>query len=158
MAKYDAVRIKGKMYLTLSNDHSVGAGSRNEISDVMLIQAMLRYIVPYQLMIAEPAPSYPAVTGVFDAETGEAINHFQSSFSPRLLNLDGVVHPPSYEGRDLKEPLLKPLMTITMLHIICKHSTKFYAHSRYPLDITRLMPQLLPFLKHRGMTKLSFLA
>lgn len=160
MAKYDVVKIKGKNWLALSNEQSVGVGGRNEKGDVMLIQAMLRYIAPFQKEDTRP-PVVPELTGMFDTATGEAIRHFQRTYSFRLIQADGVIHPPSYITRtgvrDLKNPF-KPLMTHTFLHLMCRNFAQLYAHARYPDGITLLMPQLLPFLKSPGFKTLSFVA
>lgn len=155
MAKYDAVRIKGKLWLALSNDQSVGVGGVNETGDVMLIQAMLRYISPFDFVRA--GNIIPELTGDFNTATGDAIKNFQQEYSVRLLQIDGVIHPPSYEGRDLKNPF-NPLMTITFLHILCKNTAKYYAHEGYTFGITFLFPQLLPHLRYPGMKTLPFLA
>ena len=158
MAKYDAIRIKGKMWLGLSNDESVGAGGRNNFSDVLLIQAMLSYIAPFEFVRGSPVPLVvPEVTGVFDTATGEAIRNFQQEYSWRLLQIDGIIHPPFYEKRDLKNPF-NPLMTMTFLHIVCRQTAKFYAHAKYATGITMLYPQLLPHLRYPGVATIPFLA
>lgn len=159
MAKYDVVKIKGKSWLALSNDQSVGVGSVNETGDVMLIQAMLRYISPFKIG-GYASPIVPEVNGIFDAATGEAIRNFQSYFSSRLIVTDGVIHSPSYvledSVRDLKDPY-KPLMTHTFLHIVCRNTAQFYAHMRYPEGITMLIPKLHQYLKNSGLRTLNFL-
>lgn len=158
MAKYDAIRIKGKMWLGLSNDYSVGAGGRNNFGDVLLVQAMLRYIAPFEIFRGGTVPSvFPEVTGIFDADTGEAIRRFQREYDVRLIQTDGIIHPPSYKGRDLKD-MFNPLMTMTFLHILCKHTAKFYGQARYATGITMIYPQLLPHLRYPGMVSMPFLA
>lgn len=155
MAKYDAIRIKGKMWLGLSNDKPVGEGCSNEVGDVMLIQAMLRYLSPFEF--ARSGNIVPEVTGDYDNATGEAIKNFQMEYSMRLIEIDGKIHQPSYEGRDLKDPF-KPLMTHTYLHIMCKNTAKYYAHAKYAIGITLLYPQLLPHLRYPGVATIPFLA
>ena len=155
MAKYDAIRIKGKMWLGLSNEQSVGAGGRNNFGDVLLIQAMLGYLAP---TVVRAGDVVPELTGVFDAATGEAIRNFQQEYIVRLIQSDGIIHPPSYEGRDLKNPF-NPLMTITYLHILCKHQARqHYAHEKYPIGITSLYPQLRQHLRYPGLVTVPFLA
>ena len=155
MAKYDAIRIRGKIWLGSSNEQSVGAGGRNNFGDVLLIQAMLRYLAAFTA--TRSGTAVPELTGVFDAVTGEAIRNFQQEFSVRLFQPDGIIHPPSYAGRDLKNPF-NPLMTMTYLHILCKHQAKYYGHARYAIGITMLFPQLLLHLRHPGVATVPFLA
>ena len=154
MAKYDAIRIKGKMWLGLSNDESVGAGGRNKTDDVMLIQTMLHYLEPFELYAGDVVPR---LTGTFDADTGDAIRNFQREYSMRLFRPDGIIHPPSYEGRDLKNTF-NPLMTMTFLHLLCKQVTPKHGHARYAIGMPRMYPQLQSRLRHPGLVTVPFLA
>ena len=158
MAKFDVVTIKGKQWLGLNIDKSVGSGGDNDRGDVMLVQAMLRYTAPFYPYFGMEIPKVvPEVSGKVDTNTFEAIINFQSNWSWRLMNLDGILHSPSYEKRNIKQTY-KPLMTMTYLHILCKNTAKFYAHLKYPTGITIFEPKLIPYLRYPDLQNMKWLA
>ncbi len=107
---------------------TVGIGGVNEKFDVMLIQALFRYISLQEdpaaygeydnfarnVLGVPSAKDVPEATGSFDGATANAIWSFQRRNALKLLDLDGIIHPADYNGRVLKKQY--PLMTITLLH------------------------------------------
>ncbi len=99
---------------------TVGIGGANNPGDVMVIQAMFRYLVElrgapigkfesdlYEKLTLEP-------TGQISRKTNDAILAYQYYYSHSILNVDGIIHPAKYENRNIK--LEGKWMTITHLH------------------------------------------
>ena len=128
MAKIEEINFLGEKRPGANVSKTVGAGGVNERFDVMLVQALFRYISLQEDVAAHgeydnfarnvlgvpSAKDVPKATGVFDAATAKTIWAFQRRNALRLLDMDGTIHPADYKGRVLKKQY--PLMTITLLH------------------------------------------
>jgi len=79
---------------------SVGVGGVNQTQDVTLVQTLLQR---HKIWI-DPLPM-PAVTGAFDAATGQAIQAFQLN-AAALLNPDSVVSPNGFTLQRLDQAVI----------------------------------------------------
>jgi hypothetical protein len=61
-----------------------------------------------------------------------------------LLSADGVIDPASYGDRNIINRLDSQLMTITLLHLDLR---ALFDAADYTTELTRLVPQLGPWLK-----------
>jgi hypothetical protein len=123
MAKKDRVTyIHGGLVSTIETvnvHYRVGRGGENRPDDVMLIQALFRLIASDPVITSRqlgiPVAQIPEVTGSCDARTQNCIWAFQWKNCHQLLNVDGVIHPASYENRRLSGAKGVRLMAITLL-------------------------------------------
>ena len=120
-----------KSVLNLSRP--VGPGSRNELADVLLIQALFDLVLQKDSILAHD-PFHislrPAkVTGQFDVETQLMIIQYQlGSITSRLRTVvpDGTIHPAALSGRELRSS--RKQMTIVQLNLdasMCAHKYGF---------------------------------
>ena len=119
MAKREMIQVDGNEEWGLNVSETVGIGGRNKRGDVMLIQAMFRYIVKSgreSLVGVSSIDELPQVDGNYDGRLGHLILNYQRNNRERLLNIDGVIHPASYQNREIKDKGIYPLMTMTLLH------------------------------------------
>lgn len=128
MARIEEIDFLGEKQSGVNVSNTVGIGGVNDKYDVMLIQALFRYIALQEepaaygeyddfarwVLGVTSAKDVPNATGVFDTLTANAVWGFQRRNELRLLSVDGVIHPADYNGRVLKKQY--PLMTITLLH------------------------------------------
>jgi len=128
MAKVDIINIRGNKERCVNLSNTVGAGGRNEKSDVMAIQALFYYLYFDKeakltgLPLLSPALAVAdkfSPTGLLDILTIQTIAFFQTTHRQHLLSADAIIHPANYEGRVIKDTN-KPLMTITYLHLLAK--------------------------------------
>jgi hypothetical protein len=149
MPKRELITLNGKSRYGFNIDESVGIMGRNKTGDILLIQAMLQYIANGLGSLEAgviPISNFkvPKLTGVFDGDTMMSLNLFQSLHSQGLLKVDAIIHPASYAGRNINP--FKPVMTITLLHVLCKSSAKSRGHGDYTTGMIRLLPNLLPWI------------
>jgi hypothetical protein len=155
MAKKDIINFNGNKTYGVNTRFSVGTRGDNGQADVMLIQALLRYITsaPIQLVKSQSGlttPDLPKVNGICDGKTNQAILKFQQANAQKLMSVDGKVHPAIYEGRVIKSEMTdylyqkkaRPIMTITLLHLYA-----FYADLSTGLDYTGRIVDIAPDLK-----------
>lgn len=146
MAKLEKANLKGEIIIHGNLSGTVGPGGRNERNDVLLIQALFQVaasnnrIITKELFGLERPGYLPAVTGNLDLATIEAIWRFQVYNARRLLGVDGIIHPASYEKREIKEPYLKPVMMITLLNMKAQSSADY----RFKGDIASAIKSFAP--------------
>ena len=131
MAKIEIANLKGEKVKHANISDVVGlVGGRNEKNDVMLIQALFHIAgansphIRKDIFGFESYSDLPKITGDLDPVTIETIWKFQRHNAHRLLSVDGIVHPASYEKREIKEPYTKPVMMITYLNMKAEYSTR----------------------------------
>jgi hypothetical protein len=121
MAKKDKINVRGSLFDTVNLNYRVGRGAENRPDDVMLVQALFRWIAynpgAAKGQLGVSMSELPQITGTCDAVTQKVILAFQWKNSGKLLNVDGVIHPASYENRRLNYPAggSTRLMAITLL-------------------------------------------
>ncbi len=152
------ITIKGTSTYCFNLDKSVGAGGKNLFGDVMLIQGFLRYIEAFDhgKVDGESVPAAPDLTGLLDHKTLEAIRVYQQFWSFRLLKADGIIHPGSYNNRNIKE-VFHPLMTITYLHIHAKNAARHYGDPNYLTGMMSLMPRLRTSIHMSALAGIRFI-
>jgi hypothetical protein len=151
MANRETMTVDGVRQACLNVSETVGEKfGANKMGDVMLVQAMFKYIVGHfgseQIGLASK-DDVPEPTGLFDSDTARLINGFQRKMARQLIRVDGIIHPASYKDRNLKFGDGPPprMMTITVLHFGCVGASP--ATVDYTAEITRQFPLLLPWLK-----------
>ena len=173
MASFTVITVNGNGHLGVTVDESVGAGGRNKFGDVMLVQALLKYILPARYLdLSHPGfelPEIDGVTGIYDESTDIAIDYYQRSRAFNLLKSDGRIDPPSYGyksgrgssakwvQRNLKD-LSNPLMTMTLLHFEARKAAKnHHGHGRYTTGLTGMFKQLRPQMKGTEYERMNWL-
>jgi len=152
MATKETITVDGVQSNCLNISETVGVNGSNKAGDVMLIQAMLQYIaegLTPQRIGLDSKDDLPVVSGAFDAPTENAIKRYQMLRVLALLQqtgFAGLIHPASYKGRNIR--LMTGgnfrFMTITLLHFDAQEA---FPGVDYTKEITRKIPQLLPWLK-----------
>lgn len=120
MAKIEIANILHSELEWANTSATVGVGEKNEMNDVMLIQALFK-LVGYDDRAASiyfdlSLNDLPEPTGNFDKKTINAIWGFQRKMKYRLLSLDGKIHPANYKNRVIKNLTFGKLMTMTLLN------------------------------------------
>jgi len=156
MARIEKMNFLGETRDCVNISRTVGNGRANEKDDVMLIQALLRFIglqedpdasgeydnfAKYSLGL-NSAAEVPRITGIFDSLTANAIRVLQNRHIHRVLKVDGIVHPASYHYRHLKKQY--PLMTITLLDLEASETITNIGNGHYIQGLKMLAPAL-PF-------------
>lgn len=99
----------------------VGEGLKNDRNDVLLIQTLFRLIgsgeVFSRAFFGLEPHELPAVNGICDKDTIKAIWKFQRHRRHRLLNVDGKIHPGSFQNRVLTGGPEARQMMITLLNM-----------------------------------------
>jgi hypothetical protein len=153
MASKEIISINGKEFAAVNIAAPVGKGQPNRPEDVRLIQAMFQVIAaglgPARLGL-KPG-EVPEPTGNFeDGKTENAIWKFQRKNALKVRNVDGIIHPAAYKGRDLTHMTTARLMSITLLHNEISDAKLFLpgatGTSDYIEDIVRRAPALKPHL------------
>lgn len=125
----------------------VGIGEKNEINDVMVIQALFKLIGRSDFYSKKyfrlNATDMPEATGNFDQKTIKAIWAFQRTMSTRLLNVDGKIHPASYKDRNIKNAFNGRLMAITLLNMLAFDQSVAVAADDVPDAVKQLAPALM---------------
>jgi hypothetical protein len=127
----------------------VGHGGKNHKGDVMLLQAMFKYIHSYNDRVFSYGvlpPALPAVTGDFNHPTAKVIANYQNKWAHVVLRVDGLIHPASYENRILADRSSNRLMTITLLHLHACYAARNLGDADYTEAIPRLFPSLGAFI------------
>ncbi len=122
MPRRDQISIDGNTDYGLNVFDTVGVGGTNNPGDVMVIQAMFRYL--YELWAKPEYAAFGSLRsgfllhpdGSINQKTNNAIRSFQRFFYWSVLNVDGRIHPAKYENRNITTGAGKRLMTITLLH------------------------------------------
>jgi hypothetical protein len=107
-------------YANISTE--VGQGLANERNDVLLIQTLFWLIGGAGKVFSRAFFGYdpiylPAISGTCDGDTLNTIWSFQRHRRYRLLNVDGKIHPASYQNRVLKSGPEARQMSITLLNM-----------------------------------------
>lgn len=155
MPQKEIINFNGMKTYGVNTNFTVGTKADNGQADVMLIQALLRYIAnaPIRQFRANSGLTnfdLPSVSGICDGKTNQAILKFQQANAQKLLSIDGKVHPATYGGRVIKSEMTDyiyqhkatPIMTITLLHIYA-----FFADTATGLDYTGRIVDIAPDLK-----------
>lgn len=138
MARYASINIRGIVQSGVNIDKMVGFAGDNLREDVMLIQALFNYIAeglaPGAVGLGGDY-KIPAVSGEIDADTYSAISAFQVRNASRLISrngftMDGKIHPASYKGRVIRDTR-KPLIAITLLHLMATDAAVMQGHGSY---------------------------
>ena len=122
MAKMEIATLDDLKILHANISDIVGVGEKNERNDVMLVQALFKLVGYIDRRAKEffglAAKDLPEPTGDFDEKTIRTIWAFQRKMSYRLLNIDGKIHPASYQDRVIKKAFRGGrLMAITLLNM-----------------------------------------
>jgi hypothetical protein len=158
MPQKEIINFNGNKTYGVNTNFTVGPKGGNGPADVMLVQALLRYITNASIGLVKSQSGLinfdlPQVNGICDGKTNQAILKFQRANTRKLLRVDGKIHPASYEGRVIKSEMTdylyqkkaKPIMTITLLHLYA-----FWAEPVRGLDyisgIVEIAPGLKPWL------------
>lgn len=123
MPRRDLISINQNTHYGLNVFDTVGSGATNNPGDVMIIQAMFRYL--YELWARKEYSALAVLrkhlllepNGLIGSKTINAIFNFQRFYSWKLISADGKIHPAKYENRKISTGNGKRLMTITLLHL-----------------------------------------
>jgi hypothetical protein len=121
MAVRERIKMDDYEFWGLNVTESVGIGGANKIGDVMMIQAMFRYLGMHDrfwVIGVKSLAELPEVNGKYDRKLGRIILNFQKKYDYLLLSVDGLIHPASNQNRNIKFSSSdnNRLMTITLLH------------------------------------------
>lgn len=122
MPRRDFICINGIKNYGLNVFDTVGIGGQNNPGDLMIVQAMFRYLYelwhrPEYLPLASLKKYFLLEpNGLIGSKTIDAILKFQRFYSWKLISVDGKIHPAKYENRKISTRNGKRLMTITLLH------------------------------------------
>lgn len=149
MAKKDVITMYNHKFPALNLSESVGKGGANKTGDVMLVQAMFQYIAKGfkpKFIGVNSADDIPEPSGDYDDKTERAIKSYQRKHIRNLLKVDGIIHPASYENRNLKR-MTSPLMTITLLGSHLLDASLMNGDDDQFTGIVRMFPKLLPWIQ-----------
>src|SRR6185369_9619547 len=149
MAKKETFTLNtGTPINAINLDFRVGEHGENRHADVMLIQSLFQYIGVKGNAGNRCVEGIrlPGVDGICGPVTKRAIRQFQNKHSHRLLRVDGVIHPASYNGRKMAD-ISKPVMTIMLLHFFATDAALFLSDADYFAGLIRIEPRLSPFLR-----------
>lgn len=145
MARKEIITVLDSKSPCFNVSHPVGVAGWNDMGDVILVQAMFRFIFEGfedTSHLGVPSPDdVPALTGYMDGKTIKSIRSFEQRWMNLLMRPDGKIHPANYH-RNLQVSGTKPRMTITMLHFLCENA----AGLMNQVDYTQVMPQMFPAL------------
>src|SRR5258708_27451329 len=118
MAMKQLMTFDGSKVPCFNVNYSVGMGGINRIDDLILVQAMFRFIADdgfgeLSTLGISSHKELPQLTGVLDEKTVNAIHKYQDRWRRLLLSTDGLIHPADYINRDLKLDATTRRMTIT---------------------------------------------
>ena len=149
MAKKESFTLNtGTPIEAVNLDFRVGEHGENRQADVMLIQSLFQYIglKGNAARRCVEGIRLPGIDGICGPITRRAIRHFQHKHAHRVLRVDGVIHPASYNGRRVAD-LTKPVMTIMLLHFFATDASLFLSDPDYFSGLVKLEPRLGPFLR-----------
>jgi len=123
----------------------VGEGLTNDRNDVLLIQTLFRLIggiheVFSRAFFGLEPHEMPAISGICDKNTIKAIWKFQRHRRHRLLNVDGVIHPGSFQNRVLTGGPEARQMMITLLNM---NAAQIGDHLNLISVIRRITPSIV---------------
>lgn len=132
----------------------VGLGQRNDINDVMLIQALFKLIsldISIRNKLGFQPDDFPEPTGVFDKKTIQVIRKFELKMRNGLLNVDGKIHPANYKNRFLGNAFNRGsrLMIITQLNLLAYETQANRQGDSVEAAIRKLAPSIV-------LTKIPF--
>jgi hypothetical protein len=148
-----------KQWLTLEGDRSpcfninytVGVGGINHIDDLILIQAMFRFIAKgfgeLSTLGLTSINELPRLTGILDRNTISTIRSYQRRWTRLLLNVDGLIHPADYIARDLKLDPTTRRMAMTLLHQHAQDAGFRLGETDYTTAMVRMFPELRGFVR-----------
>lgn len=149
MAKKEIITIGTARGPGVNVHFSVGPSGDNGRADVMLVQALLRYISNIggkaMYFLGFPLNELPDITGICDSKTQRAIQRFQQKNAGKLLSVDGHIHPADYDGRRIR-PLEPRVMTITLLHYYSSDVALHKPEPTYIDGLIGMVPELRPWL------------
>lgn len=153
MAQFEFITLKGGQTVSTVNVRKVvGNGGVNLREDVLLIQALFKFIAehlgPHAIFGSQSGYEVPEITGVMDAATYSAIGEFQIRNLRNLLmkTFDGRIHPASYKNREIQLQG-KPLMSITYLHLVAQDASVMGGMGGdYTQDLARMNGELAMYL------------
>lgn len=136
MAKVEIMTMGPDKSSVLNIGHKVGwvdlNGERgaNQPDDVMLIQGMFRFIKKHNsgcdFSKAAQYGDLPEVTGIVNSPTLDMIDLYQRVNARKLLKVDRVIEPASYQNRNIVLTAKHHrLMTITLLNMDCSEGVLF---------------------------------
>ena len=124
MATKEMMTLSGAKFPCFNVSLPVGVGGSNAVDDVMLIQAMFRFIAErfgeLSTLGITSRNDLSGLTGVLDKKTINVITRYQSRWARILLATNGLIHPANYANRDLNLDGTTRRMTITLLHQHCQ--------------------------------------
>lgn len=157
MAKIDTIDIGSRKIDCLNISEPVGAAGPNQIGDVLVVQALFKYIAASEDLAGIYLGNWsldglPEVSGTFDIETFNAIATFKNTWRHRLLNSsDSIIHPANYRGRSLRKYHTGRLMTITLLSYLADDVSKQIAGVTYLERIFHIFPILRNWIEDDGV-------
>ncbi len=121
MATREMIKLDNYETWGLNVSETVGIGGANKTGDVMMIQAMFRYLVMHDrawVVGVKSLADLPEVNGKYSGKLGRVILNFQKKYNYLVLSVDGLIHPANYKNRNVKfsSDDKSRLMTITLLH------------------------------------------
>jgi hypothetical protein len=146
----ERITILGDTSLGFNLSQPVGHNAANVRGDVLLVQALFRFIVEgfddLTILGMGSVDQVPHTHGLMDPVTLTAIRTFQRRWAHNLIRTDGVIHPAQYSGgfRNITTSGKGPLMTITMLHQLAQNAA---AKGFNEDDYTELMFRMFPSLR-----------
>ena len=149
MAYKQIININGTNEPAVNIRWNVGPGAPNGPADVMLIQTFINYLsfygkTPTSKHTGLGPGELPAMDGKFGPKTARAVLQFQRQNARFLQNVDGIVHPASYNGRNLSG---RPrYMTITLMHLFGQERALMENQPSYIDGLIRLNPALKGWL------------
>lgn len=147
MATIETANLAGMKTKHCNVSDLVGIGEKNEINDVMVVQALFKLIGHSDFFAKKyfrlDATDLPEATGNFDKKTIKAIWAFQQTMKLRLLNVDGKIHPASYKDRNIQNAFNGRLMAITLLNMQAYDESVFVAADDVPDAVKQLAPAIM---------------
>lgn len=145
MAYKDTIHIMGRQEPAVNIRYVIGPSADNGPADIKLVQTLFRYLshlgkTPTKRYTGLRLSELPAVNGRLDEKTKKAIWSFQMTNSRFLQNIDGYIHPASYQNRKLSG---RPkFMTITLMHLLAQEVTLHNPEPSYIDGLIKITPEL----------------
>lgn len=147
MATIETANLAGMKTKHCNVSDLVGIGEKNEINDVMVVQALFKLIGRSDFFAKKyfrlDATDLPEATGNFDKKTIKAIWAFQQTMKLRLLNVDGKIHPASYKDRNIQNAYNGRLMAITLLNMHAYDESVNVGADDVPDAVKQLAPAIM---------------
>lgn len=156
MPQKEIINLSGLKTRGVNTNFTVGQKGDNGPADVMLIQALLRYITTKAQHIIRSqtgltSHDLPKANGICDVKTNQAILKFQRANAQKLFSVDGKIHPASNNGRVIKSEMTDylyhkkatPIMTITLLNLYAYYAED---NENFISELIKIAPDLKPWL------------